>query len=211
MGQKLTDTNNAHTLKSHRLDATTNSELAEGSLRNHFLIAMPSLTESSFAHSIVYVCEHNADGALGFVINQVLDIELDEIFEQLELPRTPDSRDQTVLCGGPLQPENGFILHTSDKVYDSSIKVSDDIHLTASKNILTDMAIDNGPNKTVVALGYAGWSSGQLEAEIAENAWLTVPADPSIIFDIPCEQRWSSISNYLGIDLNLIHSTAGHA
>ncbi|MGI1679328.1 MAG: YqgE/AlgH family protein [Cellvibrionaceae bacterium] len=187
------------------------SDLAEGSLRNQFLIAMPSLTDSSFAHAITYICEHNADGALGFVINHPLDITLDEIFQQMELNHIPTTLNQEVLCGGPLQPENGFILHSNDKTFESSLKISDDICLTASKDVLVEMAKNTGPEKAIVALGYAGWSSGQLEKEIAENAWLTVPADPNIIFNIPCEQRWASVSNYLGIDLNLIHSTAGHA
>ncbi|MGH1471915.1 MAG: YqgE/AlgH family protein [Cellvibrionaceae bacterium] len=209
MGQKHCDKHN-HLFDQPQL-SDSSCEIAEGGLRNQFLIAMPSLTDSTFAHTITYICEHNAEGALGFVINHPLDIKLNEIYQQLELDDLSTSQQQEVLCGGPLQPENGFILHSNDKTFESSLTISSDICLTASKDVLVEMAKNNGPEKAIVALGYAGWSPGQLEKEISENAWLTVPADPNIIFDVPCEQRWASVSKYLGIDLNLIHSTAGHA
>ncbi len=207
MGQEHCNTKNHQ----HSADHSPLGDLTEGSLRNHFLIAMPSLTDSSFAHAITYICEHNADGALGFVINHSLDIQLDEIFQQMGLTNLSTALSQEVLSGGPLQPDNGFILHSNDQIFESSLKISDDVCLTASKDVLVAMANNTGPKKAIVALGYAGWSPGQLEEEVAANAWLAVPADPEIIFDIPCEQRWASVSAYLGIDLNLIHSTAGHA
>lgn len=164
-----------------------------------------------FSHTITYVCEHNADGALGIIINHPLDLRLGEIFRQLELSQAGKSSTQTVLSGGPVQIDRGFVLHPSGEKWESTIEVSPEVNLTASRDILVSMAEDKGPDKALVALGYAGWQAGQLEEEIAANSWLTVPAENHILFDTPCEQRWAAASQYLGIDLNLIHGTAGHA
>lgn len=179
--------------------------------RGQFLIAMPSLTKSVFSHSITYICDHNADGALGIIINHPLDLQLGEIFRQLELAQTGKLSKQTVLSGGPVQIDRGFVLHPHGQKWESTIEVSSEVNLTASRDILASMAEDKGPDKALVALGYAGWEAGQLEEEIAANAWLTVPAENHILFDTPCEQRWAAASQHLGIDLNLIHGTAGHA
>ncbi len=182
-----------------------------GNLRNQFLIAMPSLNESIFSHTITYICDHSDDGAMGLVINQPLGINMSEIYQQLECTDVGHHRDEAVLCGGPVQPERGFILHTPDQRWESSLAVSEDIMLTASRDIIDAMSRNQGPEKFLVALGYAGWDAGQLEDEIANNAWLTLPAEANILFDTPIEQRWSAASKSLGIDLNLISGIAGHA
>lgn len=182
-----------------------------GSLRNQFLIAMPSLNESIFSHTITYICDHSEDGAMGLVINQPLGIDMSEIFKQLDCNSSGAHSLKSVLCGGPVQPERGFILHSPERRWESSLAVSNEVMLTASRDIIEAISHNQGPQKFLVALGYAGWGAGQLEEEIANNAWLTLPADPSIIFDTPLEQRWSAASKSLGIDLNLISGTAGHA
>ena len=182
------------------------------SLRNHFLIAMPSLNDSIFSHTITFLCEHDESGAMGLVINQPLGVEMEEIYRQLHCGDTQQRADTPVLCGGPVQPERGFILHPADnRDWESSMLVSGDVSLTASRDIIDAIASGTGPDQFLIALGYAGWAPGQLEDEIANNAWLTLPADPSLMFDTPIEQRWSAISRQLGIDLNLISGTAGHA
>ncbi|GAB1255686.1 YqgE/AlgH family protein [Aurantivibrio plasticivorans] len=186
-------------------------ELSEGGLRDQFLISMPSLRDPVFAHAITYICDHTEEGALGIVINHPLDINVGDIFEQLELDRSSPISQDMVMSGGPVQMDRGFVLHPSNFDYESTIRVSDDICLTASRDVLEAMANQVGPDKAVVALGYAGWGAGQLEEEILANSWLTVPADKNILFNTPCEHRWAAASKYLGIDLNLIHGTAGHA
>lgn len=185
--------------------------LGDGGLRNHFLIAMPNLKDPIFAHTITYLCDHSPEGALGIVINHPLNIQVGNIFEQLKLPDSATVSHQQVMSGGPVQMDRGFILHPGGYNYESTLKISSDISLTASRDILVDLAESKGPERALVALGYAGWDAGQLEEEIAANSWLTVPADPQILFDTPCEQRWAAASKYLGIDLNLISTSAGHA
>ena len=187
------------------------SDLSQGSLRDHFLIAMPGLEDSIFAHTITYVCEHNRDGAMGIVINHPLKLSLGDIFEQMEMPTNPRVGRETVLSGGPVQVERGFVLHPAGQRWESTLQISPEVSLTASRDIIQAMAEDRGPENAIVALGYAGWSAGQLEDEIANNAWLTVPADSHVLFNTPVEQRWSSAAKQLGIDLNLISATAGHA
>lgn len=181
------------------------------SLRNHFLIAMPSLNESIFSHTITYLCDHSSAGAMGLVINQPLGIELVHIYRQLDCDPGGHAATSAVLCGGPVQPERGFILHTADRQWETSLTVTDDVMLTASRDIVESICQGNGPEKFLVALGYAGWGAGQLEDEIASNSWLTLPADSAILFDTAVEQRWAAASKSLGIDLNLISGTAGHA
>lgn len=148
---------------------------------------------------------------MGLVINQPLGIDLSEIYQQLECNEGNHHATQAVLSGGPVQPERGFILHSPEQLWESSLAVSKDIVLTASRDIIDAISRDQGPQKFLVALGYAGWDEGQLEEEIANNSWLTIPAEPHIIFDTPIEQRWTAASKSLGIDLNLISGTAGHA
>lgn len=187
------------------------SPTPSGNLRGQFLIAMPSLRDPIFAQAITYICEHSKDGALGIVINHPLELKLGEIFKQLDLDTHGPNAHMQVVSGGPVQMDRGFVLHPHGHKWESTIEVSADISLTASRDIIISLSQSNGPEKALVALGYAGWGAGQLEDEIAANSWLTVPADSEIIFDTPSEQRWAAASKHLGIDLNLIHSTAGHA
>lgn len=186
-------------------------ELTPGSLRDHFLIAMPGLNDSSFAHTVTYICEHSDKGAMGVVINTATPMQLKEIFAQMDLSDIANEGEQIIMAGGPVQPERGFVLHPSDSKWQSTLEVSSDISLTASRDIIVALAEGRGPKQFLITLGYAGWGEGQLEAEIATNSWLTVPADKSIIFDIPFEHRWTAAAQALGIDVNLISSTAGHA
>ena len=186
-------------------------ELTPGSLRDHFLIAMPGLNDSSFAHTVTYICEHSDKGAMGVVINAATPMLLKEIFSQMDLEDRSDQGDQIVMSGGPVQPERGFVLHSNEAKWQSTLEISPDVSLTASRDIITALADGRGPKQCLIALGYAGWGEGQLEAEIAANSWLTVPADKNIIFNTPFEERWASAALALGIDVNLISSTAGHA
>ncbi len=181
------------------------------SLRNHFLIAMPGLVDPQFARSVTYICDHSEHGAMGIVLNHPLGITLNEVFSQLSLDTDSLSANLPVLAGGPVNTQRGFVLHRDQGTWDSTLRITSEICLTASRDIVAAIADDNGPKSAQFALGYAGWNAGQLEEEIANNAWLTLEADSSIIFDTPVEQRWAAAANQLGIDLNLISSTAGHA
>ena len=180
------------------------------SLKNHFLIAMPSLTDSRFSKTVTYICEHNEGGAMGIVINQPASISYSELFSQLKLGENI-ATDEPLLLGGPVKKERGFVLHSGEQSWASTMPVSDDISITGSKDILEAIANNQGPKSALIALGYAGWSTNQLEQEIAENSWLTVPGNKQIIFDTPIEERWASSAKQLGIDLHLLSTQAGHA
>ncbi len=186
-------------------------ELVPGSLCNHFLIAMPSMQDSSFVHSVTYICEHSSEGAMGIVINNPMPMTLHEIFAQMDLKAAAGQGHQPVVAGGPVQQERGFVIHSSDSEWQSTLKVSPEISLTASRDIISALAEGQGPKEYLIALGYAGWGEGQLEAEIVANSWLTVPASKHIIFNTPFEQRWTAAAQALGIDVNLISNVAGHA
>lgn len=194
-------------------DSPTHTDFSLGSLRNQFLIAMPGMSDPNFAHSVTYICEHSDDGAMGLVINLPMELTLGEIYQQLDLATDHQSANQSAMAGGPVSTERGFVLHPNNdrQRWQSTLAVSPSVALTASKDILESMSKGEGPAHYLVALGYAGWEKGQLEQEIADNAWLTVPADEQIIFHTPAEQRWSAAARDLGIDLNLISNTAGHA
>ena len=181
-------------------------------LTNHFLIAMPSMDTGLFAHSITYICEHNEQGAMGLVINRPMDLTLQELFDQLSVLPAPAHGEAPVYGGGPVQTERGFILHNNDgRRWDSTLVINDDIALTTSKDVLDAIARDQGPKDFLITLGYAGWGAGQLEQELVENAWLTLPADHDIIFKLPVEQRVQAATRKLGINFSLISPQAGHA
>lgn len=181
-------------------------------LRDHFLLAMPALSEGIFSHSITYICEHGESGAMGIVINQPLELSVEEIFEHLQITPRRDFSSQPVMAGGPVQIDHGFVLHRNcDTQWEASLKVTPQITLTTSRDILRAIADDEGPRDHLIALGYAGWSAGQLEQELAENSWLTLPADSDIIFATPAEKRLGAAAAQLGIDMNLISGDAGHA
>lgn len=182
------------------------------SLQNHFLIAMPALADPNFDGTVTYLCKHNDEGALGVVVNRPIDMQVAEIFEQLDL-EVLDQRqaEQAVLGGGPVQPGMGFVLHRSSDPFESTLDSESAIKVTVSQDILRAMAGGRGPWPSLVALGYAGWEAGQLEAELAANAWLSVPAVPEIIFETPFDQRWSAAAGLLGVNLAQLTSYAGHA
>ncbi len=181
-------------------------------LRDHFLLAMPGLDEGIFAHSVTYICEHGEAGAMGIVINRELDLNLAEIFEHLEINAPGGFSEIPVMAGGPVQTDHGFILHRPcASEWDATLRVTPGMLLTTSQDILRAIAGGEGPGEYLVALGYAGWSAGQLEEEISSNSWLTLPADHGIIFHTPPEQRLQAAAAALGIDMNLISAQAGHA
>jgi putative transcriptional regulator len=182
------------------------------SLSNHFLIAMPALADPNFHHTTTYICEHDEDGALGVVINRPLSMRLGEILEHMDIRHAPeDILTRPVYMGGPVQSDRGFVLHEPIGDWEATLQVTDKIGITSSRDILQAIAEGTGPEKSIVTLGYAGWGAGQLEQEIADNAWLSGPADSHIVFDIPSEQRWEAAAASLGVDLNLLSSDAGHA
>lgn len=184
----------------------------ETNLTNHFIIAMPNLEDGNFTHSVTYICEHDKNGALGITVNRPSEISLSEIFSQLNIDKTSDHIiSQTVLSGGPVQIDRGFILHTPAGNWESSLKVTDHIAVTTSQDIMHAIANNEGPEKSIVALGYAGWGPGQLEYEMSENAWLSCPATEQILFDTPYEKRWQAAALLLGIDLQLLSNQTGHA
>jgi putative transcriptional regulator len=181
-------------------------------LSDHFLIAMPGLKDPNFSRTVTYVCEHTDQGAMGIVINRPMDIRLGEVLAQLDI----DSDDRSVLdslvyLGGPVQPERGFVLHSGDHSFDSTLAITPDISVTTSRDVLEAIAAGRGPERSLVALGYAGWGGGQLEEEMSNNAWLSGPADRDIIFCLPADGRWQAAAQLLGVDLNLLSGEAGHA
>ena len=182
------------------------------SMRDHFLLAMPTLSEGPFANSITYVCEHNSGGAMGIMINHPLDLCVEEILEHLSLSASGRLRETPVMAGGPVRMDRGFVLHRpTSRSWDSSMVVTEEISLTTSRDILAAIASGDGPADNLIALGYTGWGAGQLESELSENSWLSLPADSAIIFDTPCHLRANTAAATLGVDLNLLSGEAGHA
>jgi putative transcriptional regulator len=188
-------------------------------LADHFLIAMPSMLDPVFGGTLVYLCEHNADGALGVIVNKATDMTMDVLFERIDLkleiaagaPGAASLDRQAVLFGGPVQVERGFVLHSPQQSFSSMMQVSDAVALTTSKDVLEAVAVGDGPPRLLVTLGCAGWSAGQLEQEIVDNGWLTVRADPAIIFELPIEQRFAAAMKLLGVDPVMLTGAAGHA
>lgn len=182
------------------------------SLKNQFLIAMPHMEASGFENTVTYICEHDKAGAMGLVINRPTGIPLKEILRQMNIDTDTGDQDiQPIYVGGPLQTDRGFILHSRERDWQSTISISTEISLTTSRDILTSIAKNEGPQHCIVTLGYAGWGMGQLERECANNYWLTVPADADIIFHTPSEERLDAAARLLGISLDQISSYAGHA
>ena len=186
--------------------------MASSFFSNQFLIAMPTLADPNFFQSVTLICEHTTEGALGIVINQPTDITLGDLLDHLEIASADERIKQIpVYNGGPVEMERGFILHEPVGDWEGSLKVTETLALTTSSDILKAIAEGHGPQRMLVALGYAGWGAGQLEQEMADNAWLTSPANPDIIFDTPPQERWRAAAEQLGIDLDLLSSGAGHA
>lgn len=181
-------------------------------LTNNFLIAMPAMADPYFAKTLTYICEHNEQGALGIVVNRPIEMTLQALFEQIEIPvSTSDMVSSPVYFGGPVQMDRGFVLHEPLGEWQSTLAVNDAVGLTTSKDILQAVARGDGPGRFFVTLGYAGWAPGQLEHELSLNAWLTVPASTSLIFDLPVEERFAAAMELLGIDPANLSEDAGHA
>ncbi|MGH8142146.1 MAG: YqgE/AlgH family protein [Steroidobacteraceae bacterium] len=182
------------------------------SLANHLLIAMPSLTEAAFAQTVVLVCEHSDQNALGIVLNKPLSMKLADVMTQMKLePSDIRIGERPVLRGGPLHPDRGFVLHRPGGKWDSTHRVSDQVQVTTSRDVLAAIAHGQGPQDAFVALGYAQWDAGQLEREMLDNAWLSVPMNEGIVFDLPFEERWQAAWHLLGIDSSRVSFVAGHA
>jgi putative transcriptional regulator len=184
----------------------------DGSLANQLLIAMPGMPDPNFSTTVTLICEHNDEGALGIVINRPLELKLGGLFEQLDVEDPdPVAASKPIVLGGPVGPERGFVLHDPGATFENSVAVSSEIHLTLSRDIIDALASGSGPGKSLVALGYAGWEPGQLEDEMLANSWLSVPATPDVVFDMPFRDRWMSAAKTLGIDISKISHDAGHA
>jgi putative transcriptional regulator len=186
--------------------------MSQDFLTNQFLVAMPTLEDPNFRESVTLICEHNERGALGIIINRPMNVVLDDVLKQLDLTaRDLATGSTSVYMGGPVQPERGFVIHAPQGEWEATLKVGDALGVTTSRDVLAALAGGSGPKQVFVALGYSGWSAGQLEEEMKSNAWLSVPADAGIIFDTPVEQRWQAAARLLGVDLSLLSGDAGHA
>jgi len=181
-------------------------------LTHHFLIAMPAMADPRFANTLAYICEHGPDGAVGIVVNKPIDMTLPSLFRQIDVPLSGDRfASAPVLLGGPVQCDRGFVLHRPLGNWHSTLAVDDGVGLTTSKDVLEAAARGEGPDDFLVSLGYAGWGAGQLEQELAANAWLTVEADPGVIFELPAERRRPAAMQLLGIDFSRLSEDVGHA
>ena len=179
---------------------------------NQLLIALPALDDPNFARGVALICQHDDDGAMGVVVNRASEYTLGEVLAQMNLETSdPALRDQIVLSGGPVHPERGFVLHDGAREWDSTLAIGNGLSLTTSRDILEAMAGGDGPAHAVVALGCAGWGAGQLEYELAENSWLTAPADAELLFAMPLEQRWQAAGGRIGVDITRITDYSGHA
>ena len=199
-------------LVSAHLSADTIAMDPDSVLTNQLLIAMPGMADPNFSTTVTLICEHNDDGALGIIINRPLNLKLSGLFEQLAVSdANADAAESLVMSGGPVGTERGFVLHGSDHTFENTLAVSDDIQLTLSREVIDAMAVGDGPKKSLVAIGYAGWEAGQLEAEMLSNSWLNVSATPELVFDTPFEERWGSAARLLGIDMASLSPDVGHA
>ncbi|EHD20021.1 MULTISPECIES: YqgE/AlgH family protein [Brenneria] len=185
-------------------------------LQHHFLIAMPALQDPVFRRSVVYICEHNEDGAMGLIVNKPMEqFTVENVLKKLKIaptPRDPSIRlDKPVFAGGPLADDRGFILHTPRSGFASSIGISAETMITTSQDVLKTLGTAQQPENTLVALGYSAWDQGQLESELLDNAWLTTPADKEILFHTPIAERWRAAAKKLGVDIHNIAAEAGHA
>lgn len=191
---------------------STDLDDSSGYLTGHVLVAMPQMEDPRFARSVVYICAHTPDGAMGLVVNKLVDsVTFPDLLEQLNLESGADNEKILVHFGGPVETGRGFVLHSADYVQDATLVIDDKVALTATVDILKAMADGNGPSSSLLALGYAGWAPGQLDEEIQANGWLTVRADDDLIFDSALESRWELAMAKMGIDFSKLSGAAGHA
>ena len=189
-----------------------NAGSTTASLANHLLIAMPSLADGNFAQTVALICEHSDRGALGIVLNKPMGMKLGDVMAQMKLePSDIGIGEQPVLRGGPVHTDRGFVLHRPGGAWDSTHRISDNVQVTTSRDVLAAIARGEGPHGAFVALGYAGWDAGQLEREMLDNAWLSLPIDERIVFELPFEDRWQAAWQLLGVDSSRVSFTAGHA
>lgn len=203
-----------------RPTSLSKASLDDGYLRGQLLIAMPSLTDKWFARSVIYMCSHSEDGAMGLIINhEANELSVADLFEQLEIDEeiktgggSASLDDKRVNIGGPVDTGRGFVLHSGDYfLEDATLKISEDFSLTATVDILKAIAQGEGPQRSILALGYSGWAPGQLEKEIHANGWLSCAADPVLVFEQPIEERYDLALSKLGVDLQHLVSDYGHA
>jgi putative transcriptional regulator len=181
-------------------------------LTNQLLVAMPGMQDENFSQTVTLVCEHSSKGALGIVLNKPLAMRLSEVLSQMNLPARDDTvGSQAVLRGGPVHQDRGFVLHRPGGKWDSTHRISDSIQVTTSRDVLAAMARGEGPEKAFIALGYAQWDAGQLEQELKDNSWLTLPLDESMLYELPYEDRWLAAWRSLGVDVASVSTSAGHA
>ncbi len=179
---------------------------------NQLLVALPALADPHFARAVALICQHDEDGAMGVVVNRASEYTLGDVLAQMSLePLDEEMSRQTVLAGGPVHPERGFVLHDGERQWDSTLDIGGGLLLTTSRDILEAMARGEGPEHVVVALGCAGWGAGQLEFELGENSWLTAPVDGELVFDLPLEQRWHAAGGRIGVDMSRMTDYSGHA
>ena len=184
----------------------------ESSLTGQLLVAMPQMADPRFARSVVYLCAHSVDGAMGLVVNRLIDsLSFQNLLEQIGVEQETAAGDMPIHFGGPVESSRGFVLHTTDYLQDSTLVIEDEIALTATIDVLKAIARGDGPRRRVLALGYAGWGAGQLDAEIQANGWLLVPADLDLVFGVDNDTKWERAIAKIGIDLTLLSSEAGHA
>lgn len=189
-----------------------NASMSKFDLTNHFLIAMPAMQEGFFAGTLTYICEHDENGALGLVVNRPISLTLADMFNQINIPlHQPRLSNMPVHVGGPVQVERGFVLHNTRQDWQSTLRINDHLALTTSRDILEALGEGSGPDKLLVTLGYSGWEQGQLEHEINENIWLTVPANEHILFELPAEERLAAAMALLGVNYSMLVEDAGHA
>ncbi len=184
---------------------------SDASLKNQFLVAMPSLEDENFSHTVSLLCEHSDSGAIGLVINRPTDLKLSEMMDQMGLEHDGVDAGTIVYWGGPVQPERGFVIHRDPGGWESCMPLGQSLYITTSRDILRAIGKGEGPQQYFVVLGYAGWGAGQLESEILHNAWLNAPLDEQILFRTPARERWQAATKLLGVDVTQLAGDAGHA
>ncbi|WP_299439395.1 YqgE/AlgH family protein [uncultured Rhodospira sp.] len=184
----------------------------DGYLTGKCLVAMPAMSDPRFVRSVIYICAHTSEGAMGLVVNRAIpDFSFVDLLEQLNIPATPRCQQIQVQFGGPVESQRGFVLHTADYIHEGTLVVDEAVALTATLEVLRDIAVGTGPSRTLMALGYAGWSPGQLDDELRRNVWLTVDADPELVFAPDLDAKYDLAMARMGIDPALLSSEGGHA
>lgn len=184
----------------------------EGYLTGQLLIAMPSMFDLQFAHTVIYICIHSPEGAMGLVLNRpVKEFSFPQLMQLLEVETSEVAREIQIYLGGPVESGRGFVLHSSEYAQSDTIVIDGNVCLTSTTDILRDIADNHGPKRSLIALGYTGWGPGQLDHELVKNSWLQAPADDALIFDINIQNKWKHSITKLGIDANSLSSEAGHA